>query len=255
MSHTPSHLEEERAHHDRFFEAESGAVFDTPLYKAIDARMCALLAEVGCRAGDRVLSLGSGDGRLENKMAPRVREIVGIELSPVAVAQATNAAASLGVTNATYRTGNIEALELPSASFDAVWAIAVLHHLEPGELERLLRDVFRLLKPGGRFLAIDPSSRRVLGLFRRLVWQSWRRYHSPGEKELNTDRLQDSLRKAGFSCVRKIPSDYFVSPLAWVIHGVPAALVRPAMTLDSALMRLPVIREGASSFCVVSQRP
>jgi SAM-dependent methyltransferase len=249
-----THVEDERAHHDRFFERESDAIFNTPLYRAIDTRMCALLAEHGCRPGDRVLSLGSGDGRLENRMAPRVRELIGVELSPVAVLRATNDAVARGITNATYRTGDIDALEIPDSSFDAIWAIAVLHHLEAPELERLLARIFRILRPGGRFVSIDPSARRVIGLFRRLVQGAWQRYHSPDERQLDIARLMDQLRTAGFAEVRKIPSDYFVSPLAWVVQSVPHALVSPAMAVDSLLMKLPIVREGASSFCVIAQK-
>jgi SAM-dependent methyltransferase len=136
-----------------------------------------------------------------------------------------------------------------------VWAIAVLHHLDDAQRLALLHQVARLLKPGGRFAAVDPSDRRLVGMFRRFVRRTYERHHSPDERELDMKALGDQVRSAGLARVEMHPSDFFVSPLAWVVPSLPAPAAAPAMALDTLFLRVPGLRQLSSSFLVVAHKP
>jgi ubiquinone/menaquinone biosynthesis C-methylase UbiE len=53
--------------------------------------------------------------------------------------------------------GSAEALQLPDASFDAVYSVNVWHHIPLQELLNAAQTLARLLKPGGRYFAIEPN--------------------------------------------------------------------------------------------------
>jgi SAM-dependent methyltransferase len=255
MTSPRSHLDDERRHFDQFYRDEGPRILASPLYRLIDQRMAELIARNGCVGADRVLSLGSGDGRIEMLLAPRVHQIVGIELSQVGVDLAREQAVQAGLANVSYEVGDIETVDLPPGSFDAIWAVAVLHHMDAGAIRNLLRRSLDVLRSGGRFLSIDPSSRRLVARLRWLAQKTYARHHTADERELDFSLLRDLLEEVGFVDVRTVPSDFFVSPLAWVFPGFPGFLAHPAVALDTLLMRLPVVRGGASSFCMVATRP
>jgi hypothetical protein len=51
------------------------------------------------------------------------------------------------------------------------------------------------------------------------------------------------------------PTDYFASPLAWIVPTIPQVLVPGVIAVDTMLMKIPVLREYASSFMVVGRKP
>ncbi len=247
---------DERDHHDDFYLHEAARIFDAPLFQEVRRRMAAFLARYGRgSAHDRVLSLGCGDGRVESLMAPSVAEIVGIELSPVAVEQAQARAARGGATNVHFEVGDIQALAVRPASFDAVWALGVLHHLRDAEMEDLLRRSRAALRPGGVFVSNDPSAHRLVGLFKGLFARAYRTYHSPEERELEAGRLHHLFCRAGFVDVSVHYNDFFLGPLSWLFPQCPAPLVAPLAALESLLLRIPVLCRTASSFCIVAHTP
>lgn len=99
--------------------------------------------------GASVLDVGSGPGTITIDLARRVRpgRVVGVDAAVDVVARATGLAASEGVANVEFRTGDAYALEFDDASFDIVHAHQVLQHLSrPIDA---LREFRRVLKPGG----------------------------------------------------------------------------------------------------------
>jgi 2-polyprenyl-3-methyl-5-hydroxy-6-metoxy-1,4-benzoquinol methylase len=106
-----------------------------------------------------VLEVGCGRGYTCLKLAPRVRSIVGTDVSELALEEARTVLASAGIVNATIE--NVSGYELlphfARGQFDSVISIEVVEHLHPDDAEEHLRQVFALLRPGGKYLTITPN--------------------------------------------------------------------------------------------------
>ncbi len=131
----------------------------------------------GC-AGKRILEYGCGLGGQAFALADRGAIVTGIDISDVAVAQARRRAAGYSPQQLRFVKADAEALELPDASFDVVCGSGILHHLD---LEKALREVSRVLVPGGRAVFYEPLGHNpLLNLYRRLT----PREHTPDEHPL-----------------------------------------------------------------------
>jgi len=101
------------------------------------------------RPGMTVLDVGCGPGSITRGLAERVApgQVVGIDLSADTLASASQDAAARGVTNLKYDEASVYQLPYPDASFDVAYAHQVFQHLR--EPAKALREVLRVLKPGG----------------------------------------------------------------------------------------------------------
>ena len=104
----------------------------------------------------RVLDLGCGAGFDTLLAAQRVGpngKVIGVDMTPQMIVKARNNAENLGLVNVEFVLGEIEDLPLPDASFDLVISNGVFN-LCPDK-PRVLGEVFRVLKPGGRLQMAD----------------------------------------------------------------------------------------------------
>ena len=91
--------------------------------------------------------------------------VEGIDISPVAVAGATRAAEEAGVTGVRFQVMNAEALDFPDASFDFVFGVAILHHLD---LDTACAEIARVLRPAGTAVFLEPMGHNpFINLVRR----------------------------------------------------------------------------------------
>lgn len=232
----------ERDYHDQHY-AEEAALFTAPLFRRVHARAARqFLRATGAGRAHRVLSLGCGDGSIERLLAPRLGSVLGVDISAVAVEQAR--ARSARFANLAFKTGEGWA----HGPYDAVAAFAFLHHLDDAAIRATLRAARAALRPGGVFYSSDPSSRRLVGLFRGLVRKTYDRYHSPDERELDPDVLAKLLETEGFEKVQVSYTDYGLGPLAWLMPGAPRWLAAPLEGLDNLALAVPLARRYASSF-------
>ena len=122
--------------------------------------------------GDAVLDVGCGTGTLAIAAKRRVGAagmVVGMDASPEMIERAQRKTAKAG-SDVEFRTGTVEALPFPDAQFDVVLSTLMLHHLPRPLRQQCAREMRRVLKPGGRVLAVDfatPAMKRK-GLLPRL---------------------------------------------------------------------------------------
>lgn len=109
-------------------------------------------------AGKTVLDLGCAGGFMAEAMAQRGAQVTGIDPAADAIAAARRHAAAGGL-HIGYDVGVGEALPYPAASYDAVVCVDVLEHVT--DLNRVLAEVARVLRPGGLFL-FDTINRNPL---------------------------------------------------------------------------------------------
>jgi ubiquinone/menaquinone biosynthesis C-methylase UbiE len=108
--------------------------------------------------GMRVLDLGCGRGEIVRHVARLGAVSVGVDYARVAVAMTQRV---MQTESGRYGLGRADAKFLPFAdeSFDRVLMFDVVEHLHPWELDACLREVRRVLKPGGRIIVHTAPNR------------------------------------------------------------------------------------------------
>jgi len=115
-----------------------------------------LLEEASIRPGDRVLEIGCGTANLAilAKRLNPTAEVVGIDPDPKALSRARNKAHHAGL-QLEFREAFTEELPFPDGSIDKVLSAFMLHHIQADSRHTALREVHRVLKPGGSLHLAD----------------------------------------------------------------------------------------------------
>lgn len=104
----------------------------------------------------KVLDLGSGAGHVSFTVADKVESVIAFDLSDAMLEVVATTAKERGLNNISTIKGNVESLPFESHSFDLIISRYSAHHWH--DVEQALREVRRVLKPGGRVIFIDVVS-------------------------------------------------------------------------------------------------
>ena len=245
--------ERELAYYENLYGGEGASHFSKPAVVAfreyLVARMvCA--ADLGPSA--RVLSIGCGVGDTELLLAKCVAHVTGVDLSPAAIREACRVAEMKRVRNVRFIEGSWTMLPLNEESFDAVIAVFFLHHLPDAALAGFPKQVHALLKSGGRFYALEPSTRRLSGFLGKLfVPALMKKYQTEDERQLEPESTAELFREAGYDSSTRW-FDFSSTPLAGLFPSWRAGY-RAARRLDGALTKIPVVCALSSNFELIAR--
>ena len=147
------------------------------------------------RSGETVLDVGCGTGTLLIAAKQRVGiagNVYGIDASQQMIGIAQSKARKIGA-DVTFQVGIVEALPFPDAHFDAVLSTLMIHHLPHEIRDSGVRQIARVLKPGGRVLAVDfvESGEHQHALLR----------HLHRRRQLKAGELEAMFGRAGFNTI------------------------------------------------------
>lgn len=235
--------------------------------------------DIGLSAGDKVLDLGCGRGRVAAHMAQHTgAKVTGLNIDPNQIAQAQRFNEERGLPN-TFVTQDFNDLPLPfaDASFDAFYQIQALSLCK--DLGALFREIFRVVKPGARISLLDwislpaynPDDAEHAELMRR-VKPLIGAVGTPTQQS-----LEKALTDSGFEIVRSQNAsidglqaplidtvDLYFRTLRQVILGLVKvhALPRHFKTLinrlcldGQAFVKMDTMRLATTSYSIIARKP
>jgi SAM-dependent methyltransferase len=153
--------------------------------------------------GEVVLDLGSGAGLdcflAAKKVGPTGR-VIGLDMTDAMLEKARQNQALLGLANVEFRKGEMEQMPVADASIDVIISNCVIN-LSPDK-DRVFREAFRVLKPGGRLMVADIATVGALPdeLRTKEAWTGCVGGAIP------LDEYLDKLKAAGFAEVQVVAS-------------------------------------------------
>ncbi|HET6399347.1 MAG TPA: class I SAM-dependent methyltransferase, partial [Candidatus Thermoplasmatota archaeon] len=175
--------------------------------------------------------------------------VAAVDASPASVRVAATPPTQPGgdghATRLRWAAADAQALPFRDGAFDLAYTVNVLHHLKRGEQERALRELHRVLRPGGRLVVAEVNVRNPLfRVYMRHIFPRTRRIDRGDEEFLDARSfpLGTPLRVLGVTYATFLP-DF-----------VPRALLRPLRALERLLESTPA-RAWGIHYAVVLERP
>jgi ubiquinone/menaquinone biosynthesis C-methylase UbiE len=194
--------------------------------------------------GRRVLEYGCGTGSLAFDLSAEAGQVIGIDISDVAIKHARRAAVLRGFKNVEFTVDNAEAMHLPDKHVDVVVGSGIVHHLD---IPKSMSEVRRVLSGGGIAIFAEPLAHNpVLNWYRSRTPE----LRSADEHPLTVADLRHMA--LGFSSMRVT---YFglVAPILGLLSADAKSeswLTRSTWWLDQMLCRVPGLNRYAW-YCLI----
>lgn len=155
--------------------------------------------------GETVVDLGSGAGFdcfLAAQHVGDSGQVIGVDMTPEMITKARKNAAKAGISNVSFRLGEIEHLPVADETVDVIISNCVIN-LSP-EKPDVLNDAFRVLKSGGRLAVADVITTAPLP---ESVLRDLRAYTGCVSGAVSAEDIETMLKEAGFVDIRISPKD------------------------------------------------
>jgi SAM-dependent methyltransferase len=144
-----------------------------------------MLIQERIKPSHKVLDLCCGDGIHSISLAKTGADVTATDIAENSIELARNRAEILGLTNIRFSVGDAENLEFPDHHFDFITCVGSLSYLN---LQTLLDNVQRLLKPDGKFIVLDSYNHNPIYRLNRFI------HYLKGERTLSTlERMPNAL--------------------------------------------------------------
>jgi ubiquinone/menaquinone biosynthesis C-methylase UbiE len=145
--------------------------------------------------GKTIVDVGCASGVSAALLASRGAMVIGLDISPELIKQAQKLWPEYAE-KITFMVGDAENLEIEDCSVDYCFFGGVLHHFP--EKDRVYKESLRVLRPGGKFVALEPNR---LDFFERIEWAvaDLRCKLSPNEYPIDPKEMKQEVLATGFS--------------------------------------------------------
>jgi SAM-dependent methyltransferase len=209
---------------------------ETEAYRFEKLHYLPLLVDFAGYRGQKLLDVGCGLGNDLARFAQGGAVVTGVDLTPRAIELASANFAQRGL-KGDFQVMNGEALGFPDASFDVVYCHTVLHFTP--DPERMVREIHRVLKPGGLAILMTVNRRSWLFLLQRVMKVEIDYPDSPVFRRFAIPEFRDLL--SPFQSVEIVPERFpvatkihkglkgrlFNSLFVGVFNALPRSVVRP----------------------------
>ena len=161
--------------------------------------------------GETVLDLGSGGGLdcfLAAKQVGKNGKVIGVDMTPEMISRAKSSAERMDIHNVEFREGYLESLPTEDNSVDVVISNCVIN-LSPNKLQ-VFREIYRVLKPGGRVSVSDIVTNHPFSEEQRKNKEDWCGCVTGA---LTQKEYIQQMEQAGFVDVQVLPNLELVEQL------------------------------------------
>ncbi|ACB52125.1 methyltransferase [Crocosphaera subtropica ATCC 51142] len=168
------------------------------------------LQGININSNTKILDLCCGSGQTTQFLVQKSLQVTGLDASSTAIERAKQV-----VPEGTYVEALAEKMPFCDQAFDLVHSSVALHEMETEQLRKILKEVYRVLKPGGIFAFIDLHKPTNVLFWPSLATFMWLFETETAWKLLETD-LVDELKKVGF---RKCEQELYAGGSLQVIQA------------------------------------
>lgn len=158
------------------------------------------IAFLNITPGECILDLGCGAGNDTidaAKLAGPEGMSYGLDITDAMIAKAASMAVTRGLSNAKFIHGDIEQLPFEDATFDAIMSNCVINHAR--DKKQVYKEIFRVLKKGGRFVISDAVSKLPLPEHVKNDPEAWAQCYGGAVTE---KEYLDCIHESGFAKVK-----------------------------------------------------
>lgn len=206
-----------------------------------DRRAQYFIDQAKISAKDKVLEIGCGTGLFTRKVYEQTKAaITAIDISEELLTEARKL-----LPEATFKIDDAMNLSFPDNYFDVVFGSSVLHHLE---MEKSIKEILRVLKPGGRMVFAEPNMINPQILVQKNIpfIKKWLG-DSPDESAIVRWTFNDMMKKNGYKNISIFPYDF--------LHPVtPKSLISLVNGIGKIVEQIPLLKEIAGSVIIYGEK-